>query len=137
MCITHTVWWRQVHIYTSLHRQSTGQSLHCVQLTPESGNTLHYNHLFNSNVSCNNIDSLIDCGHRSVSHHTVEVRDGGVFIGVGVEQHLGVGVDGDVGLDTLLVLPQELGHCLDLWLGLREGSAVRVITGLGGCTLLW
>lgn len=85
----------------------------------------------------NNIDSLIDCGHRSVSHHTVEVRDGGVFIGVGVEQHLGVGVDGDVGLDTLLVLPQELGHCLDLWLGLREGSAVRVITGVGGCTLLW
>lgn len=71
------------------------------------------------------------------THHTVEVGDRGVFVGVGVEQHLGVGVDGDVGLDLLSTFAQELGHGLHLRFRLRARPAVRFITGMGGGSFLW
>ena len=67
-----------------------------------------------------------------MSYHTVEVGDGGVLVGVGVQQHLGVGVNGDVCFHTLFVLAQELGDGLDLGFRLREGAAVSVIAGMGG-----
>lgn len=43
-------------------------------------------------------------GRRSMSYHAAEVGDGGVLVGVGVEQHLCVGVDGYVRLDVLPAL---------------------------------
>lgn len=70
-------------------------------------------------------------------YHAGEVGDGGVFVGIWVKQHLGVGVDGDVGFHALLALAQKLGDGFDLRFGLREGPAVGVITGVGGCTLSW
>lgn len=69
------------------------------------------------------------------SYHTVKVGDSRVFVGIRVKQHLGVGMDGDVRFDTFLVRAQELGDGLDLRFGLREGAAIGVIAGMGGCTL--
>lgn len=43
-----------------------------------------------------------------------------VGVGVGEEQQLRVGVDGEVGLDGGLVLADEVGDVLDLDLGLRS-----------------
>lgn len=70
-------------------------------------------------------------------YHAVEVGDTGVFVGIWVKQHLGVGVDGDVRFDALLVLAQELGDGSDLRFRLWEGPTVGVIAGMGGCTLSW
>lgn len=69
-------------------------------------------------------------------YHAVEVGDCGILVGIGVKQHLGVGVDGYVCFDTFLVLAQELGNCLDFRLRLRERTTVGVITGMRGGTLV-
>lgn len=53
---------------------------------------------------------------KQMSYHTAEVGDSGILVGVGVKQHLGVGVDGYVCFDMFLVLAEELGDSLDLWL---------------------
>lgn len=84
---------------------------------------------------CSNTLSISPDGYKLKSYHTVEVRDSGVFVGIWVKQHLGVGVDGDVRFDAFLVLAQELGHGFDFRFGLWEGPAVGVIAGMGGCTL--
>lgn len=56
---------------------------------------------------------------------------------VGEEQQLGVGVDGDVGLDDGLVPADEVGNVLDLDIRLRtvptEGFAAGVAGGSSGC----
>lgn len=72
-----------------------------------------------------------------MSYHAVEVGNSGILVGIGVQQHLGVGVDGYVRLDTLLVLAQELGDSLDFRFRLRKWTTVCVITGMRGGTLLW
>lgn len=58
-------------------------------------------------------------------------------VGVGEEQQLGVGVDGDVGLDDGLVPADEVGNILDLDFRLRfvptEGLAAGVAGGSSGC----
>ncbi len=60
-----------------------------------------------------------------------------IGVGVGEEQQLGVGVDGEVGLDDGLVLADEVGNILDLDLRLRsvptEGVAAGVAGGSHGC----
>lgn len=55
-----------------------------------------------------------------------------IGVGVGEEQQLGIGVDGEVGLDDGLVLADEVGDILDLNLRLRRGSAVRITAGVAG-----
>lgn len=72
-----------------------------------------------------------------MSYHAVEVGNSGILVGIGVQQHLGVGVDGYVRLDTLLVLAQELGDGLDFRFRLGKRTTVSVITGMRGGTLLW
>lgn len=54
---------------------------------------------------------------------------------VGEEQHLGVGVDGDVELHRVLVAPQEVGHGATLWLRLGEGATVDLGAGVAGSAL--
>lgn len=58
-------------------------------------------------------------------------------VGVGEEQQLGVGVDGDVALDDGLVPADEVGNILDLDIRLRfvptEGLAAGVAGGSSGC----
>lgn len=71
-----------------------------------------------------------------ISYHAVEVGDSGIFVGIRVKQHLGVGVDGYICFDTFLVLAQELGNSLDFRFRFREGAAVGVITGMRGGTLI-
>lgn len=71
-----------------------------------------------------------------ISYHTVEVGDGGVLVGIWIQQHLGVGVNGYIGLDVLLVLAQELGNSLDFRFRFREGATVGVITGMRGGALI-
>lgn len=60
-----------------------------------------------------------------------------VGVGVGEEQQLGVGVDGEVGLDGGLVPADEVGNILDLDLRLgsvpAEGVAAGVAGGSHGC----
>lgn len=60
------------------------------------------------------------------------VRRQPVLVGVGEEQQLGVGVDGEVGLDGRLVLADEVGHVPDLDLRLGAGAAVGVAAGVAG-----
>lgn len=72
-----------------------------------------------------------------MSYHAAEVGDSGILVGIGVKQHLGVGVDGYVCFHTFLVLAQELGDGLDFRFRLREGTTVGVITGMRGGTLIW
>lgn len=71
-----------------------------------------------------------------MSYHTAEVGNGCILVGIWVEQHLGVGMDGYVGFNALLVLAQELGDGLDFRFRLREGAAVGVITRMKGGTFL-
>lgn len=72
-----------------------------------------------------------------MSYHTTEVGDGSILVGVGVEQHLCVGVDGYVRLHVLLALAQELGDGLDLRLRLWVGATVGVVARVGGGAFLW
>lgn len=55
-----------------------------------------------------------------------------IGVGVGEEQKLRIGVDGDVGLDDGLVLADEVGNILDLDLRLRRGTTVRITAGVAG-----
>lgn len=50
--------------------------------------------------------------------------------GVWEEQHLGVGVDGDVELHRVLVAAQEVSHGATLWLRLGEGATVDLTAGV-------
>lgn len=50
--------------------------------------------------------------------------------GIGDEEHLRVGVDGQVDLNDVLVATQEVGNSLRLWLRLREGAAVDLRAGV-------
>ena len=57
-------------------------------------------------------------------------------VGVREEQELGVGVDGQVGLDVSLVPAEEVGHVLDLHLRLDRGATEGVaawVAGGSGC----
>lgn len=54
---------------------------------------------------------------------------------VGEEQHLGVGVDGDVELHRVLVAAQEVGHGATLWLRLRKGATVDLGARVAGGAL--
>lgn len=71
-----------------------------------------------------------------ISYHTAEVGDSGILVGIGVKQHLRVGVDGYVRFHVFLVLAQELGHSLDFGFRLWEGTTVGVIARVGGGTFL-
>lgn len=55
-----------------------------------------------------------------------------VGVGVGEEEQLGVGMDGEVGLDGGLVAADKVGHILDLDLRLGDGATVGITTGVGG-----
>lgn len=55
-----------------------------------------------------------------------------VGVGVGEEQQLRVGVDGEVGLDGGLVLADEVGDVLDLDLRFGSWPAVGVAAGVFG-----
>lgn len=72
-----------------------------------------------------------------MSYHTAEVGDGGILVGVRVEQHLCVGVDRYVRLHVLLALAQELGNGLDFRLRLWVGATVGVVARVGGGAFLW
>lgn len=72
-----------------------------------------------------------------MSYHTAEVGDGGILVGVGVEQHLCICVDGYVRMHVLFALAQELGNSLDLRLRLGVRATVCVVTGVGGGAFLW
>lgn len=72
-----------------------------------------------------------------MSYHAVEVGDGGILVGIRVEQHLGVGVDGYVCFDALLVFSEEPGNSLDFRFRLWKGTTVGVITGMEGGALIW
>lgn len=61
------------------------------------------------------------------THHTVKIWDVAIFVGVRIEEHLSVGVDGYVSLHVFLVLAQEPGDGLYLGLGLRERATVGVV----------
>ena len=55
-----------------------------------------------------------------------------IGVGVGEEQQLGVGVDGEVGLDDGLVPADEVGNILDLDLRLGRVTAEGVAAGVAG-----
>lgn len=55
-----------------------------------------------------------------------------VAVGVGEEQQLRVGVDGEVGLDDGLVPSDEVGDILDLDLRLGTGATEGVTAGVAG-----
>lgn len=66
------------------------------------------------------------------THHTVKIGDGAIFVGVRIEEHLSIGVDGYVSPRVFLVLAQEPGDGLYLGLGLGERATVGVITRVCG-----
>lgn len=72
-----------------------------------------------------------------MTYQLVVVSSQIVGVGVGEEQQLGVGVDGEVGLDGGLVPADEVGNILDLDLRLgsvsTEGVAAGVAGGTQGC----
>lgn len=80
--------------------------------------------------------TLLASYKQQMSYHAVKVGDGGILVGIGVEQHLGVGMDGYVRFDALLVLAQELGNSLDFRFRLWKGTTVRVVTGMEGGALI-
>lgn len=55
-----------------------------------------------------------------------------IGVGIGEEQQLGVGVDGDVGLDDCLVIADEIGNILDFDLRLRSVPTEGVAAGVAG-----
>lgn len=66
------------------------------------------------------------------THQLTVVGSQTVGVGVGEEQQLGVGVDGEVGLDDGLVPADEIGNVLDLDLRLSFVPAEGVTTGVAG-----
>ena len=65
-----------------------------------------------------------------VTYQLAVVRCQLVGVGVGEEQQLGVGVDGEVGLEDGPVLADEVGNVLDLDLRLRGVTAEGVAAGV-------
>lgn len=55
-----------------------------------------------------------------------------IGVGVGEEQQLGVGVDGDVGFHYGLVLADEVSKILDLDLRLRSRTTKGIAAGIFG-----
>lgn len=55
-----------------------------------------------------------------------------VGVGVGEEEQLGVGVDGEVGLDDAFVPADEVGDVLDFDLRLRTVATEGVAAGIAG-----
>lgn len=72
-----------------------------------------------------------------MTHQLTVVGSQIVGVGIGEEQELGVGMDGEVGFDGGLVLADEISHILDLNLrlggGATEGFAAGVAGGSDGC----
>lgn len=60
-----------------------------------------------------------------------------VAVGIGEEEQLGVGMDGEVGLDDTLVPADEVGDILDLDLRLRAVPAEGVTAGIAGGSESW
>lgn len=58
-------------------------------------------------------------------------------VGIWEDEHLGVGVDGDVELNCVLVSAQEVGHSLRLGLRLRKRPAVDFLTRILRGSLNW
>lgn len=51
-----------------------------------------------------------------------------MFVRVGIQQHLCIGVEGEVCPDVFPVFSEEVSHSLHLWLRLWERTTVSVIT---------
>lgn len=66
------------------------------------------------------------------THHTVKIGDDAIFVGIRIEEHLSVGMDGYVSPHVFLVLAQELGDGLHFGLGLGERATVGVVTRVCG-----
>lgn len=64
---------------------------------------------------------------RAHTYHTAEIGDCGVFVRIGIQQHLSVGVKRKVCPNALPVFSKEVSHSLHLGLRLRERTTVRVI----------
>lgn len=58
-----------------------------------------------------------------------------IRVGVGKEQHLRVGMHGEVELDSVFVRADEFSHSFHLWLGPWELTAVYLRTGIAGGSL--
>lgn len=64
---------------------------------------------------------------RAYTYHTAEIGDCGMFVRIGIQQHLSVGVKRKVRPNALPVFSKEVGHSLHLGLRLRERTTVRII----------
>lgn len=71
------------------------------------------------------------------THHAAEVWDSGVFVGVRVEQHLGVRVEGQIGFYLLPMSAQKMSDSLYFRLRLRKGTTVGVVAWVKGSTFIW
>lgn len=71
------------------------------------------------------------------THHAAEVWNSGVFVGVRVEQHLGVRVEGQIGFYLLPMFAQKMSNSLYFRLRLRKGTTVGVVAGVKGSTFIW
>lgn len=76
--------------------------------------------------------ALCDVQQIRMTYQLTVVCSQVIGVGVGEEQKLGIGVDGQVGLDNGLVIADEVGNILDLDLRLRRGTAVRITAGVAG-----
>lgn len=64
------------------------------------------------------------------TYHTADIGDGCVFVRVGIQQHLCVGMKGQVGSNVLSVFPKEVCDSLHLWLRFWERTTVSIVTGV-------
>lgn len=95
--------------------------------------------IYFSSTLTRNVSYCLHCSQyvKLLTYQLAVVVSQLVRVGVGEEQQLGVGVDGDVGLNAGLVLADEISHILDLDLRLRlvptEGVTAGVAGGSHGC----
>lgn len=76
--------------------------------------------------------SVVQRMEEAVTHQFAVVCSQFIRVGVGEEQQLRVGVDGQVGLDGGLVFADEVSDVLDFNLRLRSVATESVAAGVAG-----
>lgn len=71
-------------------------------------------------------------GFVSCKFHAAKIGDCCVFVRIGIQQHLSVGVKGQVGPNALPVFPKEVSHSLHFRLRFWERTTVCVIARVCG-----
>lgn len=65
---------------------------------------------------------------RPHTYHTVKIGDCRIFVRIGIQQQLSIGMKGQVCPNALPVFSKEVSYSLHFWLRFWERTTVRIVT---------